>query len=184
MRKHLPQAAIVRPSVVFGQDDDFFNRFAGLASLLPVMPLPGGGATRFQPIYVGDAAAAIVAALTLPSAAGKTFEIGGPEIYTYRQIIEMTLAQILKSRALLPLPWPLASLIGKLGDLQAKIMAPILTSDQVELLKHDNVAAGGQAGLKALGVTAPVAAEAVIPIYLYRYRKGGQFAQAPVASNA
>jgi NADH dehydrogenase len=182
----LPKAAIVRPSVVFGVDDDFFNRFAAMASISPALPLPGGGGTRFQPVFVGDAAAAIVAALREPSAAGKIFEIGGPEIYTYRQLMELTLAQIHKKRLLVNLPWPLARLIGQLGDLQAKLLpfAPPLTSDQVQMLKHDNVASAALPGLKALGVSSPIAVEAIIPTYLYRYRRGGQFAPEPVVTGA
>ena len=184
VRRRLPQAVILRPSVVFGVDDQFFNRFAGLASLLPVLPLPGGGHTRFQPLFVGDLAQAILAAVRDPSAAGKTYELGGPEVMTYRQVLETTLAQIHKSRLLTPLPWGVAGLIGAVGDLQAKFspFPPVLTSDQVELLRADNVVSPGAHGLKALGVTAPVAAEAVIPTYLYRYRRGGQFAEAMPAA--
>jgi NADH dehydrogenase len=186
VKARLPKATILRPSVVFGADDQLFNRFAAMASLLPVVPLPGGGGTRFQPVFVGDLAAAVVNALRDPAAAGKTFEIGGPEIYTYRRLIEMTLAEIHKSRPLLPLPWPLASLIGKIGDLQAKLLPipPVLTSDQVMLLKADSVVSAGALGLKALGIGEPTAAEAIIPTYLYRYRRGGQFAQAQLASGA
>ena len=186
VRKLLPQAAIVRPSVVFGVDDALFNRFASMASLMPMLPLPGGGDTKFQPIFVGDVAAAIVAALREPSAAGKIFEIGGPDIYTYRQLIELTLAQIHKTRQLIDLPWGLAKLIGRLGDLQAKVLpfAPLLTADQVELLQHDNIASKSLPGLKALGVSAPVAVEAILPTYLYRYRRGGQFAPEPAVAGA
>lgn len=186
VRKLLPQAAIVRPSVVFGVDDALFNRFASMASLMPILPLPGGGETQFQPVFVGDVAAAIVAALREPSAAGKIFEIGGPNIYTYRQLIELTLAQIHKTRLLVDLPWGLAKLIGRLGDLQAKVLpfTPPLTADQVELLQHDNIVSKALPGLKALGVSAPVAVEAIIPTYLYRYRRGGQFAPEPAAAGA
>ncbi len=186
VRRLLPQAAIVRPSVVFGVDDDFFNRFAAMASISPILPLPGGGGTRFQPVFVGDVATAVVAALREPSAAGKTFEIGGPDVYTYRRLMELMLAEIHKTRILAPLPWGLAKLIGLVGDLQAKLLpfAPPLTSDQVELLKHDNVASPSLPGLKALGVSAPVAVEAIIPTYLYRYRRGGQFAVDPAPSGA
>ena len=183
-RKHVPSATIVRPSVVFGVDDQFFNRFAAMASLMPVLPLPGGGATRFQPVFVGDVASAIAQAVRDPATAGKTYELGGPEVMTYRQVMETTLAQIHKSRLLLPLPWGIAGLIGAVGDIQVKLVPfpPLLTADQVELLKLDNMVSPGALGLKALGVTAPVAAEAVIPTYLYRYRRGGQFAEATAAS--
>jgi NADH dehydrogenase len=180
-RAAIPATAIVRPSVVFGPDDDFFNRFAALASLLPVMPLPGGGATRFQPVYVGDVASAIVTALTDPAAAGRTFEIGGPRIYSYRDIIEMTLADIHKKRLLLTLPWFVARLIGMAGELQAKYtpFPPVLTADQVKMLRQDNIADPAMPGLSELGVPAPMAVEAILSSYLYRYRRGGQFAEAP-----
>ena len=186
VKKALPEATVVRPSVVFGQGDQLFNRFAAMAAILPVMPLPGGGHTRFQPVHVGDAAAAIVRALTDEAAAGKTFEIGGPQIYTYLELIELTLAEIHKGRLLLPLPWGVAGLIGKVGELQASLtpIPPVLTADQVELLKRDNVADARLPGLKALGVDNPAAVEAIIPTYLYRYRRGGQFAEGPLASGS
>jgi NADH dehydrogenase len=182
VREAFPKAVIVRPSVVFGQDDHLFNRFAGLASMLPVIPLPGGGVTRFQPVFVGDLAAAVATALTTPSAAGKVFEVGGPKTYSYRELMELTLAEIRKHRVLMPLPWPLAEAIGALGDLQAKLLplAPVLTTDQVALLKSDNVADPALLGLKALGVADPVAVEAIVPTYLYRYRRGGQFSELPL----
>ncbi len=180
VRAAIPSAVIVRPSVVFGVDDGLFNRFASLASLLPVMPLPGGGHTRFQPVFVGDLAAALATAVTDPAAKGKTFEIGGPKVYTYRQLIELTLAEIHKKRGLLPLPWPVASLIGSLAELPTKFIGlpPVLTTDQVALLKTDNVCAPGAPGLKALGVADPTAVEGILPTYLYRFRRGGQFAEA------
>jgi len=186
VRAAIPSAVIVRPSVVFGIDDSLFNRFAHLASLLPVIPLPGGGHTRFQPVYVGDLAAAIANAVTDPAAAGKTFEIGGPKVYTYRQLMELTLAEIHKGRALLPLPWPVASLLGILAELPTKLVGfpPVLTADQVILLKTDNVPAAGAPGLKALGVAVPTAVEGLLPTYLYRYRKGGQFAEPPLVTGS
>jgi uncharacterized protein YbjT (DUF2867 family) len=184
VRAAIPSAVIIRPSVVFGIDDSFFNRFAGLAAIMPVLPLPGGGETRFQPVYVGDLAAAIANAVLDPKAAGKTFEIGGPKAYTYRELMTLTLEQIHKSRPLLPLPWGVASLIGSLAQIPTKFLpiAPVLTADQVELLKTDSVPAPGAAGLKALGVDAPTAAEAILPLYMYRYRKNGQFAENPTVT--
>ena len=181
VRTAIPSAVIVRPSVVFGADDDLFNRFAGLASLLPVIPLPGGGATLFQPVFVGDLAAAIANAVVDPSLAGKTFEVGGPQVYSYRELMQLTLREIHKSRPLLPLPWPAAELIGSLSEIPTKFLPipPLLTRDQVELLKADAVPAKGALGLKAMGVAAPTAVEAILPTYLYRYRKGGQFAENP-----
>jgi NADH dehydrogenase len=179
VRKAIPQAVIIRPSVVFGQGDTLFNRFASLASLLPVIPLPGGGETRFAPVYVGDLAQAIVNALSDPASAGKTYEIGGPRTYSYRELMELTLAEIHKHRVLLPLPWPVASLLGSLAELPSKALPipPVLTADQVASLKTDAVPSPKAPGLKQLGITDPVAVEGILPIYLYRYRKGGQFAE-------
>jgi NADH dehydrogenase len=177
VRAVIPSAVVIRPSVVFGTDDSLFNRFAHLASLLPVIPLPGGGETKFQPIFVGDVAQAIANAVTDPALAGKTFEIGGPKVYTYKQLMQLTLQEIHKSRPLLTLPWPVASLLGALAEIPGKFLpiAPVLTADQVSLLKKDNLPAVN--GIVALGVPAPVAVEGILPTYLYRYRKGGQFAE-------
>ena len=181
VRQLIPTATVIRPSVVFGPDDSLFNRFASLATLLPVIPLPGGGETKFAPVYVADLANAIAAAVADPATAGKTYEIGGPKTYSYRQMMELTLAEIQKRRFLLPLPWSLASLIGSLAEIPGKIVSipPVLTADQVTLLKSDCVPSAGAPGLKALGVTNPTAVEGILPTYLYRYRKGGQFAEAP-----
>ncbi len=183
VRKLIPTATIIRPSVVFGLDDSLFNRFASLASLLPVVPLPGGGETKFAPVYVGDLAQAIATAVTDPACAGKTYEIGGPKTYSYRELMELTLAEIHKKRPLLPLPWSVASLIGALAEIPSRFapIAPVLTADQVILLKSDSVPAPGAPGLKALGVAQPMGVEGILPTYLYRYRKGGQFAEAPIA---
>ena len=181
VRRLIPSAVIIRPSVVFGPDDGLFNRFASLASLLPVLPLPGGGSTLFAPVYVADLAQAIANAVTDPACAGQIYEIGGPKTYSYRQLMELTLAEIQKPRALVTLPWGLASLIGALAEIPSKVVpiAPVLTADQVILLQSDSVPAPGTLGLKDLGVAHPVAAEGILPTYLYRYRKGGQFAEAP-----
>ena len=176
VREAFPGAVVIRPSVVFGQDDQFFNRFASMATLSPFLPLPGGGGTRFQPVFVGDVAAAIGACVADPAARGLTYEFGGPTIYSFRDLMVLTMTEIQHRRVLLPLPWPVASLIGSIGDLLP--FAPPLTSDQVEMLKRDNVADPALPGLKALGVS-PTAVEAIIPTYLFRYRRGGQFADAP-----
>jgi len=168
-------AVVIRPSVVFGPEDRFFNRFAQLASVSPVLPLIGGGATRFQPVFVGDVGKALAAATTLEAAGGATYELGGPAVFSFRQLMEMMLAEIARKRILAPIPFPVASLLGKAGDAVAGILPPPLTSDQVELLKSDNVVSGAYPGLADLGVT-PATLEAVLPTYLYRYRKGGQYA--------
>jgi NADH dehydrogenase len=182
VRKAIPKAVIIRPSVVFGQDDSLFNRFASLASLMPVLPLPGGGETKFAPVFVGDLAQAIANAVSDPACAGKTYEIGGPKTYSYRELMELTLAEIHKHRALLPLPWPVASLLGSLAELPSKVLPipPVLTVDQVASLKTDAVPSAKALGLKHLGVTDPTPVEGILPLYLYRYRKGGQFAEAVV----
>ena len=184
VREAFPMAVIVRPSAVFGPDDGLFNRFARMAVTSPVMPLPGGGTTRLQPVFVGDVAAAVAACVAAPASAGKTYELGGPAVLTLRQIVEMTLEQIQRPRVLLPLPWGVAGLIGRLGDLASVLpLQPPITSDQVELLKRDNVADPKLPGLAALGVV-QTGVEAIIPTYLYRYRPGGQFADAPVVSGS
>ena len=169
-----PSATILRPSVVFGPEDDFFNRFAVMARLSPALPLIGGGGTKFQPVYVGDVAEAIATCLLDPACQGKTYELGGPRVYTFKEFLELLLAQIGRRRLLLPLPFALA-------DLQAMVLekfpVPPLTRDQVKLLRHDNVVGEGALTLADLGI-APVAAESVVPTYLDRYRKGGRFNQA------
>jgi NADH dehydrogenase len=184
-RAAIPGAAVIRPSLVFGQDDQLFNRFASLALMSPALPLPGGGATRFQPVFVGDVAAAIAACASDASTAGKTFELGGPSVYSFRELMQLMLKEIHRQRLLLPLPWPLARLVGTLGDLQASVLpvAPPLTSDQVELLRTDNVPHAGMPGLEAFGIR-PAAVEAIIPTYLYRYRPGGQFADIEMAAGS
>jgi NADH dehydrogenase len=174
-REVYPDAVVVRPSIVFGQDDSFFNRFAALATISPVLPLVGGGTTRFQPVFVGDIGKALALAVTEAGLAGETLELGGPATFTFRQLMELTLAETGRRRLLAPLPFPLAKLVGAGGDLVAGVLAPPLTSDQVELLRTDNVVSGDYPGLRELGVT-PTALEAVLPTYLYRYRKGGQYA--------
>ena len=176
-REAVPTATVVRPSVVFGPDDDFFNRIGALAGRSPLLPLPGGGHTRFQPVFVNDVAAAIAGCIIDPAARGKTFELGGPSVYSFKELMQLVLSQTQRNCLLVPLPWPLARLIGVAGDAAASVLpiAPPLTSDQVELLTRDNVCSGALPGLADLGIT-PTAVEAIVPTYLYRYRKGGQFA--------
>lgn len=184
VRAAFPTATIVRPSIVFGQDDKFFNKFGQMAASAPALPLVGGGATKFQPVFVGDVAAAIAKIIATPGAEGQTFELGGPTVYTFKELLELVLTETGRARVLAPLPWPIAGLVGKLGDIQASILplAPPLTTDQVALLKAgDNVVAPGAKGLADLGVI-PTAVEAVVPSYLYRYRKGGQYAPTPAGA--
>jgi NADH dehydrogenase len=174
-RAVFPDAVVVRPSIVFGPDDHFFNRFAAMATVAPALPLIGGGRTRFQPVFVGDVGKALATAVTAPACAGQTYELGGPAIFTFRELMEKMLADIERRRVLVPVPFPVARLLGRGGDFVAGILPPPITSDQVELLKSDNVASGAYPGLGQLGVT-PTTLEAILPTYLYRYRKGGQYA--------
>lgn len=180
VRAAFPGATIVRPSLVFGVDDKFFNRFAQIAALSPVMPLVGGD-SRVQPVFVADVAAVIAKAAASPAAVGVTYELGGPTVYTMREIMQLILTETGRARPLVPLPWPVASLIGALGDTVAGILPPPLTSDQVEMLKVDNVAEHGLPGLAEAGVVG-TSVEAVVPTYLYRYRKGGQYAETPAGA--
>jgi NADH dehydrogenase len=175
VRTAIPTATILRPSIVFGPEDHFFNRFAGMATLSPVLPLIGGGHTRIQPVFVGDVAFATAAALTEEGAAGGTFELGGPGIYTFEALMRLMLSAIRRRRLLIPVPFPIAQLIGMAGDVQAFVMPPVLTSDQVAALRTDMVVADGAPGLAALGVQ-PTALEPILPTYLGRYRAGGQYA--------
>ncbi|WP_184723533.1 complex I NDUFA9 subunit family protein [Caulobacter sp.] len=182
VRAAFPGATIVRPSLVFGVDDKFFNKFAQIAALSPIMPVVGAE-TRIQPVFVGDVAAAIAKTVASPAAVGVTYELGGPAIFTMREIMQLVLTETGRNRPLVALPSPIAGLLGSLGDLQGSIIpwAPPLTTDQVEMLKTDNVADGGLPGLAELGV-AGTAVEAVVPSYLYRYRKGGQYAETPAGA--
>jgi uncharacterized protein YbjT (DUF2867 family) len=181
VREVYPDATILRPSVVFGPQDNFFNRFASMAQVSPVLPLVGGGLTRFQPVFVGDVAKALSCAAGSPNtvgsppAAGLTYELGGPAVFTFRELMELMLAEIGKRRFLAPIPWPIASLLGAAGDLAGALVAPPVTADQVRLLRADNVVSGAFPGLTELGIT-PTTLEAVLPSYLYRYRRGGQYA--------
>ena len=166
--------SIVRPSVVFGPEDGFFNRFAAMARLSPALPLIGGQ-TKFQPVFVGDVAEAIASLIDRGVADGKTYELGGPEVKSFKDLLNYVLEVTMRRRVLLPLPFPLASLMGKIAGMLPK---PALTSDQVELLKHDNVVSPAAEAegrtLKGLGIAAR-SIESVVPSYLYRYRKAGQF---------
>lgn len=184
VREAAPFATILRPSVVFGADDQFFNRFAAMAGLAPALPLIGGGGTRFQPVFVGDVALAVARALDDPSAPGRTYELGGPGVYTFKGLMEILLAEIGKPRALAPIPFPLAGLMGRAGDIMAMAgFPPPITSDQVEMLKTDNVVAPDALDLADLGIAAQ-ALEPIIGSYLYRYRKGGQYAELSAAAAA
>jgi NADH dehydrogenase len=166
-----PKAVILRPSIVFGPEDQFFNRFAAMAQFSPFLPLIGGGKTKFQPVYVADVADAIMAALRRHDAQGKVFELGGPHVYTFRQLMALTLDMIGRDRKLLSLPWGLASLQAAMLEL---LPGAPLTRDQVTLLRTDNVVHEGALTLGDLGIAA-TAAEVILPTYLDRFRVGGRF---------
>ena len=174
-RAAFPGAIVLRPSIVFGPEDSFFNRFAGMARFSPFLPLIGGGETRFQPVFAGDVAEAVACLVDRGEANGQTYELGGPETLSFRQLMQFTLDTIGRKRALLTLPWGAAKLQAAVLGL---LPNPPLTSDQVELLRTDNVVseAARREGrtLEGLGVT-PRGIEGIVPGYLYRYRKAGQF---------
>jgi NADH dehydrogenase len=177
VREVIPGAVILRPSVIFGPEDAFFNRFAAMAGLSPALPLIGGGSTRFQPVYVGDVAQAVAAALAMPETEGRTFELGGPQVYSFRDLMVLMLAVIQRRRILAPIPFPIATLLGRAGDLAAALGAPPpISTDQVALLRSDNIVDPSASGLAELGVT-PSPLEPILPTYLYVYRPGGQYAE-------
>ncbi|MCE2761734.1 MAG: complex I NDUFA9 subunit family protein [Acetobacteraceae bacterium] len=169
-----PGAIILRPSVVFGAEDQFFNRFAGLAALLPFMPVVAGE-TRFQPVYVGDVADAAMAALADPAASGKVFELGGPRVMSMRQVLRYILDVTGRRRPMIALPEGFVRLQARLGEL---LPTPPLTRDQLILLGKDNVVSPNALGFQALGIE-PKAVEAIVPSYLSRFRAGGQRVTAP-----
>jgi NADH dehydrogenase len=169
-----PGAIILRPSVVFGAEDQFFNRFAGLAALLPFMPVVAGE-TRFQPVYVGDVADAAMAALADPAASGKVFELGGPRVMSMRQVLRYILDVTGRRRPMIALPEGFVRLQARLGEL---LPTPPLTRDQLILLSKDNVVSPNTLGFQALGIE-PKAVEAIVPSYLSRFRAGGQRVTAP-----
>ena len=180
LRQARPDTVILRPSLVFGAGDSFLNRFAGLAAASPVLPLFGGGETRFQPVYVGNVAEAVAQAVTRADTAGRTYELGGPTIYTFKEILELVRRETGRQRALLPVPLFAARAIGSALEMVGLFgLTPPLTRDQVVMLETDNVVSDGAAGLADLGVSPAVGVEAVAPSYLWRYRVGGQFAEAP-----
>jgi len=176
VREAFPEATILRPSVVFGPEDSLFNRFAWMASASPFLPLIGGGHTKFQPVYVGDIAEAVVRVLDNPHWAGKSFELGGPEVMTFREVLELICQITHRHRVLMPVPFALASLQALFLQL---LPNPLLTLDQVRLLHTDNVVSeSGVCTFGDLSIT-PSSAEAIVPSYLWSYRPHGQFDTEP-----
>ncbi|HEX3429774.1 MAG TPA: complex I NDUFA9 subunit family protein [Rhizomicrobium sp.] len=175
LRKIFPEAAILRPSIVFGPEDHFFNRFAALARISPALPLIGGGHTKFQPVYVVDVAAAILCCIGNAATGGRNYELGGPRVYTFRELMQLVLAETNRRRLLLPIPWGMAMLqaaiVGTLPN-------PMLTRDQVRLLRRDNVVSPDALTFADLAIE-PEPVEAIIPTYLWRFRREGQFEAPP-----
>jgi len=181
VREVKPDAVIVRPSVVFGAGDDFLNKFAQLAQIAPVLPLIGGGQTKFQPVYVGDVAEAVARVASRADAGGQTYELGGPAVMTFEDVLKLVARETYRTPGFVPVPFFAAKLIGALAQIPAIIgFKPVLTEDQVVLLQSDNVVAADAQGLSTLGIE-PTGVEAVAAGYLWRYRRGGQFAEAAAA---
>ena len=174
-RAAFPGTIILRPSIVFGPEDDFFNRFAAMSRFAPALPLVGGGETKFAPVFVGDVAEAVTRLVDKGEPEGRTYELGGPEVLSFRQLLQFTLDTIGRKRLLVPLPWAIAKVQAMVLGLLPK---PLLTTDQVELLKTDNVvseaAVRERRTLEGLGIS-PRGIEGIVPAYLYRFRKAGQF---------
>ena len=163
---------ILRPSIVFGPEDKFFNQFASLSQFLPFLPLIGGGQTKFQPIYVGDVAKAIATILETEEIDNKIYELGGAEIFTFQQLMNILLKEIQKRRFLIPIPFSIAKFMARILQLFPK---PLITTDQIEMLKEDNVVGNNYGTLLDLNIE-PTTIESILPHYIYRFRKGGEFA--------
>ena len=175
VRKLVPTADIMRPSIIFGSEDSFFNRFAAMTNISPFIPLIGGGDTKFQPVYAGDVAEAIAMRLG-QGTSGETYELGGPRVYSFKEMMEFVLAVVNRKRLLLPLPWAAASMTGFMGEMIGKLplIKPFLTRDQVDSFSIDNVVSEGAKGFQDLGIDLETI-ESIVPPYLERYRKYGQF---------
>lgn len=170
-------AVILRPSIIFGNGDGFFNRFAAMARFMPALPLIGGGHTLMQPVYVDDVADAVCAALEDTSTGDRTYELGGPRTYSFKELMQIVLDETQRKRILAPVPWSLARLQGRILGM---LPAPLLTLDQVRMLETDNVVSDAAIAenrtITDLGVT-PKSVEAIVPGYLWMYRRQGQYAE-------
>jgi uncharacterized protein YbjT (DUF2867 family) len=171
----VPSATVLRPSIVFGPEDDFFNRFAAMARITPALPLIGGGQTKFQPVYVGDVADAVLKGL---DTGGGTYELGGPRTYSFKELLAFIIAQIERPRFLAPLPFFAAEILGNVLDGLFRLnpfAGPPLTGDQVKMLKADNVVNADAKCFADLGITQLESVEAIVPGYLIRFKPYGQF---------
>lgn len=171
----LPDSVVFRPSIMFGPEDNFFNRFAAMARFSLALPLIGGGHTRFQPVFAGDVAAAIADSVEGKARAGTVYELGGPEVHTFRDCMKIMLREIGRKRLLVPIPWGVASLMG--GVLQ-RLPGKMLTVDQVRQLRHDNVVSAAAVAenrtIESFGIT-PTSLAAILPSYLSRFRPHGAY---------
>ena len=190
VRAAIPAATILRPSVVFGPEDNFFNKFAQMARFAPMMPAIGGGKTLMQPVYAGDVAEAISIAVDTPETAGKTYELGGPRVYTMNEIYDHILRTIDRPRFKIGLPFFIAKPLGYIAGAVWRFIPPFswgflgeppVTGDQVEMLKTDNVVADDALTLTDLGVSGLESVEAITPTYLWRFRPYGEFHKASEA---
>lgn len=172
-----PDAVILRPSIIFGPEDGFFNKFAAMAKIMPVLPLVGGGKTKFQPVHVEDVAEAVARAVDGKLVPGKIYELGGRDVLTFRECLETMLTVVGRKRPFLTLPFGIASLIGSLSSM-IPFVKPALTSDQVKLLRSDNVVSDAAKAegrtLEGMGIS-PASVESILPTYLVQYRPHGQF---------
>jgi len=171
IQQNFKHSVILRPSVCFGNEDKFFNTFASMAQFSPFLPLVGSGKTKFSPIYVGDVAQAIVKTLHLNISEPKIYELGGPENYSFKELMEILLREIRKKRLLIPIPFGIAKFQSYFLQM---LPNPILTPDQVEMLKYNNIVSGQYPNLKDLGITGKKI-QSILPKYIYRFRAGGEF---------
>lgn len=177
----IPRADIMRPSIIFGPEDQFFNKFAAMSQYVPALPLLGGGETKFQPVYVVDIAKAVAKVLGAGTS-GQTYELGGPRDYSFKELLQFTLDCVDRKRILAPVPWFAANMLGFTGELSGKLpfISPFLTRDQVTSLRVDNLVSENAKGFDDLKIV-PEAMEAIVPSYLTRFKKYGQFHQKNVA---
>lgn len=175
IRDIIPSSDIVRPSIIFGAEDNFFNRFAAMTQLSPFIPLLGGGQSLFQPVYVNDVAK-VVAKLAGKGTAGNTYELGGPKVYSFKELMQVMLHVVDRKRVLIPVPWVASNFLGFLGEVSGSLpfVSPFLTRDQVKNLRKDNIVSEGALGFSSFEISAETV-ESIIGSYLLRYRKYGQF---------
>lgn len=177
----VPSATILRPSIIFGTDDGFFNMFGSIARFAPALPLFGGGHSRFQPVFAGDVASAVLAAYERDEARGETYELGGPATYSYKELMEFTLKETARPRFLIPLPFAIGKVVALMSEIAAILpfVPSLLTQDQLTQLRSDNIVAEDAKSLADLDIE-PETMEAIVPGYLARYRRYGQFHESSV----